>query len=563
MFKGPVRFAPALVLASVHLAQAADIEAKSRIDAVTVYPDAAMVTRVVEAELPPGASVLVLKGLPAGLDPASLRVTGESAGALAIGAVESRIAPPEAPVPDTALETRIKGLRGEREAQQVGIDVLGQRQAMMLRYAQANPEKLGGEGKPLEIAQWTAAFDAISAGMAKTGEELRLANAHARELDDAIRALEASRQRPPAKTGPVRDISVALEAGAAQSAKLSLTYRIAGAGWQPLYDARLDTGGAGRAAALELVRRAAVTQRTGEDWTEVTLGVSTVRSLRGTAAPEVQPQRLAFFEPYAAGSIAPAVPAPPLARAKQAENRPDADALSTAPAPQSLAKPALEQQTTLDAGAFQAAFQVPGRVTVSADGAAKTFLLLTQRPAAALIAKTSPALDQTAYLEARFVNDEAAPILPGKVAIFRDGAYSGAGSLPLVAPGEATDLGFGADDRIKVARVPVRKKENEPGWFGQTKIETREFKTSVKNLHDFAVKVVVVDQMPFSENTAIVVEQLDLTTPPTEKTVGDKRGVLGWTFDLKPGDAKDIRLGYRLKWPADRDVRQEAAPLAK
>ena len=131
------------------------------------------------------------------------------------------------------------------------------------------------------------------------------------------------------------------------------------------------------------------------------------------------------------------------------------------------------------------------------------------------------------------------------------------------APGEATDLGFGADDRTEVPRVPVRKTVSEPGWFGQTKTGMREFKTSVKNLHDFAVKVVVVDQIPFSENTAIVVEQLDLTTPPTEKTVADKRGVMGWSFDLKPGDSKDIRLGYRLKWPADRDVRQEAAPLAK
>ena len=553
-----------IAVAGANLARAAEIEAQSRIDAVTVFPDAAMVTRVAEAELPAGASTLLFKGLPAGIDPASLRVTGESAGALGIGAVESRVAPPQAAPPDTALEARIKVLRGEREAVQVSLDTLAAKLAMIQRYAQAGPEKLGGEGKPLDVAQWSTVFEMIGAGLAKTGEDLRLARFHAAELDEALRGLEASRQRPPARVGPVRDVSVALEAGAALKAKLNLTYRIAGAGWQPLYDARLDTGGAGKAAALEFVRRAIVTQRTGEDWGEVALAVSTTRSLRGTAAPDVQPQRIGFYEPpvaYAAPPASVAAPAPARAKAR-AEGRTDED-LSKLAAAAEPAKPAQEQQSVLDAGAFQASFQVPGRISVAADGAPKSFRLGSRAIVPGLQARTAPAQDPTAYLEAHFLNDEAAPVLPGQVNLFRDGAYAGAGRLALVAPGDAVDLGFGADDRLKVARVPVRKKENEPSWFGQTKTEVREFKTTVKNLHDFVMKVVVIDQMPFSENTAIVVEALNATTPPTEKIVNDKRGVMGWTLDLAPNETKEIRLAYKLKWPADRDVVFETVPLAK
>jgi len=29
---------------------------------------------------------------------------------------------------------------------------------------------------------------------------------------------------------------------------------------------------------------------------------------------------------------------------------------------------------------------------------------------------------------------------------------------------------------------------------------------------------------------------------------------MGWTFDLAPTEAKDIRLAYRLKWPADHEI---------
>ena len=36
---------------------------------------------------------------------------------------------------------------------------------------------------------------------------------------------------------------------------------------------------------------------------------------------------------------------------------------------------------------------------------------------------------------------------------------------------------------------------------------------------------------------------------------------MSWTLDLAPGEAKDIRLAYRLKWPADRDVMLGGAPI--
>ncbi len=89
----------------------------------------------------------------------------------------------------------------------------------------------------------------------------------------------------------------------------------------------------------------------------------------------------------------------------------------------------------------------------------------------------------------------------------------------------------------------------------------REFRTNVKNLHDFPVKVQLIDQLPISENTAIAVDMLPATTPPTEKQVGDKRGVMSWTLDLNPGEAKEIRLAYRMKWPADRAVMLDGAPV--
>ncbi len=168
--------------------------------------------------------------------------------------------------------------------------------------------------------------------------------------------------------------------------------------------------------------------------------------------------------------------------------------------------------------------------------------------------RSAPALDDGAYLQATITNSEEAALLPGPVNIERDHVFVGVSQIGLVAPGDSADMGFGADDRVKVVRVPVRRRENDPTWFNSTKTEQREFKTTVKNLHPFPVKVSIVDHVPISETTTIVIDQLPSTTPPTDKALGDRRGVLQWRFDLAANESKEIHLGYRMKWPADRAV---------
>ena len=205
---------------------AADLEARSRIDSVAVHPDAAVVTRTFEVDLPDGASNVSLRGLPYALDPASLRVSGAGSAAISIGAVESRTAPADTKT-DTANDAKLKQLRSDRAGWQVTLDALSAKQAMIQRFAQASPEKLG-EDKPLDIGEWNNAFGTVGNALAKIGDELRSARARAQEIDDDIKAQEAARPRPSAKP-PLRDIAIALNAAGATKAKFSVSYRVSGA----------------------------------------------------------------------------------------------------------------------------------------------------------------------------------------------------------------------------------------------------------------------------------------------------------------------------------------------
>src|SRR5262245_46891889 len=252
---------------------AADVDATSSIDTVTVYPDGASVTRVITLDLPSGDSTLVTKDFPLALDTSSLRVEGEAGAKLTIGTIDAR--PPRAapPVNLPELDKRIEALKDQRANLQGEIDSANARRKFAERFAEASPAGIGDKGEARPITEWRAAFAAVAEEIATADTAIRDAMRKQREIDRQIAQLEAERStKPPSKL----EVRIDVASAAAAKATLRVTYTVRNARWVPLYDARLDTGAKDRKPQLELVRRAEVTQSTGEDWSNVALGVSTV-----------------------------------------------------------------------------------------------------------------------------------------------------------------------------------------------------------------------------------------------------------------------------------------------
>jgi uncharacterized protein (TIGR02231 family) len=204
---------------------------------------------------------------------------------------------------------------------------------------------------------------------------------------------------------------------------------------------------------------------------------------------------------------------------------------------------------------FQVTFRIPGRVSVGASEGAKSLRISSAAIAPDLAVRAAPVIDPTAFLEASFKQAEDAPLLPGRVAIYRDGAFVGRGKMDAAAKDETVHLGFGADDKVKIERTVVKRSEGSTGLIVTTsKTDERAFKTTVRNAHDFPIRVAIQDQLPVSENEEIQAEMLPATTPPTTSNVNDKRGVEEWAFEAKPGEVKDIAFAWRVRWPKDKGV---------
>jgi uncharacterized protein (TIGR02231 family) len=524
--------------------QAADVDAKSVIDAVTVYPDGASVTRVITLDLPSGEHTLVAPDFPLTLDPSSLRVEGEAEAKFTIGAIDTR-PPPPTPVNLPELDRRIEALKDQRADLQGTIAAATARRKFAERFAQASPAGIGDKGEARPLAEWRAAFAAVAEEVATADAAIRDAERKQRDIDREIARLETDRaSKPPSKL----EVRIDLAATAATKATLRVTYAVRNARWVPLYDTRLDTGTKDRKPALELVRRAEITQTTGEDWSNVALAVSTVRIARGGNAPDLT--SLIVQYPQVA-PVSDLKDGPVLRRQMQGL----ASAVAPAPAGEVLKKEADEQQAAAEVGSFHVTFRIPGRASLGANEGAKSLRISTATFAPEITIRSAPVLDPTAFLEASFKQSEDAPLLPGQVAIYRDGVYVGRGRMPAASKDETVRLGFGADDKVKIERSVVKRNEGSAGLIVTTsKTDERSFKTSVRNGHDFPIRVAVQDQLPVSENEDIQVEMLPSTTPPTTTNVRDKRGVLEWVFEAKPGEVKDISFAWRVRWPKDKGV---------
>jgi uncharacterized protein (TIGR02231 family) len=213
-----------------------------------------------------------------------------------------------------------------------------------------------------------------------------------------------------------------------------------------------------------------------------------------------------------------------------------------------------EQQAAADTGGFQVVFRVPGRIAVPAGQGSKSFRIASTTIAPDLMAHSVPALAEAAYLQASFKHGEDAPLLPGPVSVYRDGVFVGKSPLALAAKDETVRLGFGVDEKVKVTRTVVRRNEGTTGIITTSKTDEREFKTTIRNGHEFPIKVAIEDQIPVSEAEDIQVEMLPVTTPPTTRDLRDRRGVMEWAFDAKPGESREIKLGWRLRWPKDKAI---------
>jgi uncharacterized protein (TIGR02231 family) len=519
---------------------ASEIHADSPIVAVTVFPDRVQVTRRLDVALPQGQSTLVVSGLPASLFPDSVRVDGEAGGTVVIASVETRRQFSEDTVQqeERRLRHEIEALGDQSREQADRIAASRVQLDFIASIGREMPKSASEEivRGAMDPEKWRQAWSLLGAGAAEIYEQIHKAEIEQRTI--ARRIEQKNRELGQIGTGRKTTVEARIKVEAAQpsEAGLRLSYQLNGASWRPLYDARLDT----ESEKIALAQIGEVRQRTGENWSDVELTLSTARPALSARLPELETWFVDVAEvmPATAGFADRKI----LAQTEVAEK----DVLT--PSAMEKAEP---KAAAVVSSEFAAEYRIAGAVDIPSDGEPRKFPIAERSMDARLAVQSVPKVSPLAYLygDIEFAGDE--PLLPGPVSIFKDGAFVGGGVVEMLRPGEAFKLSFGIDDRVRIDYRLETGERSREGLINKNRRIERHYIVDVANHHGRPIDITVLDQLPVPMDERIDVELLKGSTRPTEQDVEDRKGVLAWTYTYEANEERAIRFGYALSHPED------------
>lgn len=538
-----------LALLSASAAWADTIPVSSKVTEVTMYPETAAITRTATFAIPAGKHRLVLQGVPDTALLEFLRI--DLTGVHQISTVfRSEYAPPhetsdprvaEAEARIDEIQLRIQSVKDD--AMRAGLKAAAADVSIGFLRQLGENEGLTGAGPDVlrDIARMISQ-EAETASQAALDAEI-----NAREIERLLRDLEEELDKANQALAAIdlesEDrvyIEVDVEAPEATDGTIVLNYLDAGGSfWTPVYNLKLETGGTPQ---LAIERGAFVRQRTGENWADVTLHLSTVAPIGQVAPSTLYTQHR---------RIEKTVPVPP-------PSSRDSPGVASYSAPVAEPVVVMEEASSMwsaetDGSGVTYSFDRLVSVSSGADTLRLELDVLTEP--GEITARAVPMQDTSAFRIVQFTNTSGEKLLPAETAArYIDGKLVGVESFEGLVAGQEGEIGFGPIDGLRISRDVLDQSEGGRGLISRSNEQVQKVEIEVENLTGQTWPLQVRDRVPYTEQ-----EDLEITwtaTPrPTEEDLDKRRGILAWDLDIAPDETRKISLETTLSWPEGMDLR--------
>ena len=367
----------------------------------------------------------------------------------------------------------------------------------------------------------------------KKMEEL-LSEKHKLELKDALNNAIIARLNTQINLEQQKDyqaggqLLVKFYATEPTSTNIVISYVIQNAGWTPSYDLRVEQLG----DPVKLFYKANVYQNSGIKWDKVHIVLSTGNPNENAEAPVLNPWYLSFYMPPKPvydnnGNQSVAAYKTPLidrydANASNMMTSENIEKLES----RSLhisgarstgkqyivdgvvvqAKPTtINQYVIADNSGINSTFDIDIPYNIPSDGQQHAVAVKTYELPATYRYYAVPKMDKDAFLQAQVTNWENLNLLPAKTSIFYEGSYVGQGELKMQVVTDTMTLSLGRDKKIMIKRERDKELKSRK-TLNANAFETIAYTTSIRNTRKQAIDLVVMDQMPVSNDNDIVIE---------------------------------------------------------
>ena len=389
----------------------------------------------------------------------------------------------------------------------------------------------------------------------KYQQDVELVQANIAALQEHLALLNnTANYEPQVVEQPYGRIIMQVVCNADALANIALSYYSSQAGWQPIYDLRVNS----KTNTLKLIYKASLIQNTGIDWINTKLTLSTGTPNFTATAPILSTWYLKYFMPqlyqslsrvatngYGKQSTFNAVQSFTDKDFKKIEvNSNQSDA-----ARETIQPSTLEQYTTLVSGLLNTNFEIDLPYNITSNGQAHSITIKAQEVQSILKNYAVPKLDIDAYLLAEITNWQNLELLPGNANIIMDDTYIGKSFIDPNSTADTLNLSLGKDKRITVKRSILKDATLLKTKDGFTK-QSFTYELTVKNNKTKEVNILLKDQYPLSNEKDISIELVK----DGDAAINTDLGVLTWKIKLQPGESQKVSYTYTVKYPKDKKI---------
>ena len=528
------------LLAFTFFISAKEIPSNSTIKHVTVFQKAAQIERTARVQLPSGKHQIIISNLSTQINENSIQLRGDKQ--LSILSIYFQRNYLKDAVPSSKLksiqdsilsmESKLQDVNDERWLLQEEKDLILKNKVL---------SNTGNNNSTEELAKRA---DFYRSRLREILKAQKTQNIKQKEYQGILRKLRAHQNELGNQRKHVGEIVVEVESNTSQIVNLNLAYNIQNAGWYPLYNLRSNSIN----EPLKLDYNAKVYQRSGVDWEDVKISLSTSNPQANIQKPTLTPWRLAFVQPVEY----------PRPGSNMKSNRATAYSGSMASSKDKMESDdsRLAETNTFTPPPVQisqlqtaVSFDLKTRYTIPSDNKQHGVIVAQYELPADYTYYAAPKLQTKAFLLAKTSDWHQYNLIPGRSNFFFQNTFVGNAMLNLSGMQDTLDISLGRDDNIIMDRKRV-KDYCKVYAIGADKREEIGIRTTITNNKNVAIEMIVEDQIPVTTNN-----QIEVTLLSSKKAeFNEHSGKLKWVIKLKPGETKELNFSYSIKYPKDRKI---------
>lgn len=197
-------------------------------------------------------------------------------------------------------------------------------------------------------------------------------------------------------------------------------------------------------------------------------------------------------------------------------------------------------------------FEIKQPYTVHSDGKAVTAEIGRFDLPALYTYRSTPKIDKDAFLVAEATGWEKLNLLQGEANVYFENTFVGKSILDPVQEGDTLRFSMGRDQGLRIERTKETDYTSRR-TIGSNQTQTIAWKFTVRNTRTEPVVVSLADQLPVSRNSTITVTEEELSGGQLDK----ESGLVTWRLELQPGEQRELKLRYGVKYPKGQGLTVE------